>query len=117
MKNLMGFAVCGALLIAAYGASAEDAKSCYATVVRVQGLASYSLGDNVWYPLVPGKYLPPGSSVRTGDDSTADLVMEKVTPQAGSYFKGGRAAVGGVGSVPGLMNAFKPSVEQNVVRT
>ncbi len=39
---------------------------------------------NQWHPIVAGKFLPPGASIRTGDDGVVDVVLGKAMelPQA-----------------------------------
>lgn len=115
IQAMLGAALCGVLLSVGANASAQAAKSCYATVVRVEGQVSYSLGDNVWHPLVPGKYLPPGSSIRTGDNGVVDVILahDVELPQAKRTPDRISAAVDG--PVRGLVS-YKPSVEQNAVR-
>ena len=111
----MAMVLVGMVLAAGLSVKADGAKSCYATVVRVEGIVSYSLGDNNWYPLVPGKYLPPGSVVRTGENGTVDVVLEQIPQQTHSSFKPGHVTISQIGSASGLVS-YKPSVEQNVVR-
>ena len=84
IQNLTAMVLVGMVLAAGLSVKADGAKSCFATVVRVEGIVSYSLGDNNWYPLVPGKYLPPGSSVRTGENGTVDVVLEQIPQQSHS---------------------------------
>ncbi len=73
--------VFGVVLTATAGTGIQQG---WGTVVRVEGLVSYSLGDGNWHPLVAGKYLPPGSQIRTGETGVADVVLGKAMemPQA-----------------------------------
>ena len=66
-QALLLAALGGLIFVATLQASTQEGRPCYATIVRVEGLASYSLGDNNWRPLVAGIYLPAGSSIRTGE--------------------------------------------------
>jgi hypothetical protein len=115
IQSIVGIALCGIILGAACTASAEVSKRGYATVVRVQGLVSYTLGDNVWHPLVPGKYLPAGSSIRTGDNGVADVVLGQAVefPQAGGVPD--RISLASDSAVRGMV-AYKPAVRQNAIR-
>lgn len=118
IQNLFSAAICGLVLIFATGASAQDIKQGVATIVRVQGQASYTLesGPNAkWIPLVPGKMIQAGSTIRTGPGSMVDVVLGKQIqmPQA----QGFPDAIGPAPDslVRGTID-YKPSVEQNVVR-
>jgi hypothetical protein len=102
IQALLAAAICGIIFSFAVNASAQDG---YATVVRVAGIASYSLGDDVWHPLLAGKYLPVGAVIRTGHNGVVDVVLGKavgISPAADSPIRG--------------MTGFKPSAEQNVIR-
>jgi len=118
MKNiqtLFSAAVCGLALTFTVVASAQEVKQGLATVVRVQGEASYTLGGNDgWHPLVVGKILRAGSTIKTEPDTMVDVVLGKsvAMPQAQSPNKITPAADAPVRGLVG----YKPSVEQNVVR-
>lgn len=101
LQTLLAAAMCGVIL-SAVSTQAQPAMQGYGTVVRVVGQVSYTLGDNVWHPLQAGKYLPVGSSIRTGHNGIADVVLgkESFAPDA---------------PVRGMIN-YKPSAEQNVIR-
>jgi hypothetical protein len=114
-QTLLGIALCGVLLNLGLTASAQPAKPGYATAVRVKGLASYSLGDDKWHPLVPGKYLPPGSSIRTGEDGTVDIVLGKAIELPQAKWAPERISQAVDAPVRGMIT-YKPSAEQNVVR-
>lgn len=108
-----------ALVTAAFGfasvASAQGDRAGYATVVRVEGIASYSLGDDVWHPLVAGKKLLAGSTIRTGENGTVDVVLGKqiAFPQAQGMPDG--LGLAPDSAVRGLVSD-KPSMQQNAVR-
>ena len=87
----------------------------YATVVRVVGMASYSLGDDQWHPLQQGKYLPVGATVRTGDDGIADIVLGKEILMPQAALQPDRISLASDYPVRGLVN-YKPSADQNVIR-
>jgi len=114
-KSILGVAICGVILGVAYTASAEVGKPGYATAVRVQGAVSYTLDNNNWYPLVPGKYLAAGASIRTGENGTADIVLGHTVPKTAPIGELGGVAVAPDSAVRGLV-AYQPVVEQNVVR-
>jgi hypothetical protein len=78
MKLLQTFVsalVAGVALTFAAGAHAQDSTKQFATVVRVEGEARYSAGDNVWHPLVVGKVLGPGNVLQSAADAKVDLVL------------------------------------------
>ena len=119
-QTLLAIVLSGAILSVAGNVSAAAAKGTTAkslgvgTVVRVVGKASYSLGDDKWHPLVPGKYLPPGSIIRTGDNGGVDVVLGKAVelPQVGIP---GRVSFTPDAQVTDI-SSYKPYAEQNVVR-
>jgi len=115
IQSMFGFALCGILLGVVCTASAESAKPGYATVIRIEGAVSYTLGDNIWHPLVPGKYLPAGSSIRTGDNGVADVVLGQQVefPQASGVPD--RISLAPDSNVRGMIS-YKPTVQQNVIR-
>jgi hypothetical protein len=109
-------ALCGVVLTLALNAPADDIKQGVATIVRVQGEASYTLGGgDGWHPLVAGKLLEAGSTIKTGPYGTVDVILGKqvAMPQArpATY----HAAPAADSPVRGLISCT-PSVEQNVVR-
>jgi hypothetical protein len=121
MKNLKNtktvFALIAlGLLTAAVGqVQAQTSKPGFATAVRVQGTVSYSLGDNKWYPLVPGKYLPPGSAIRTGHNGTVDIILGKSLELPQAKWAPERISQAPDSPVRGMVT-YKPSAEQNMVR-
>lgn len=115
LQTLFAIALTGVLLNVGIDASAQPAKPGYATAVRVKGIASYSLGDDKWHPLVAGKYLPPGSSIRTGDDSMVDLVLGKAIEMPQAKWAPERISLAFDHPVRGMIT-YTPSAEQNVVR-
>jgi hypothetical protein len=96
-------------------AYAQDGQAGFATVVRVQGLASYSLGDNNWHPLIAGKTLTAGSTIRTGDGGVVDVVLGKQIEFPQSQRVPDRITQSSDAPVRGLI-ASKPAEVQNVVR-
>jgi hypothetical protein len=119
MKNihiLFSAAVCGLVLAFTAGASAQDIKQGVATVVRVQGEASYTLGGNDgWHPLVVGKILQAGSSVKTEADALVDVVLGKNIAMPQAHPTPDRIGPAADSPVRGMVD-YKPSAEQNVVR-
>ena len=91
----------------------------FATVVRVEGVASYSLGDDKWFPLVAGKILREGAIIRTGHNGTVDAVLGKDIglPRRAQQVNALPANPGFAPDAPvrGLISSH-PSAEQNVVR-
>lgn len=112
--------VCGALFSLLSPASAQPAGSGFATVVRVEGLASYSLGDDRWSPLVAGKILPEGVTIRTGHNGVVDVVLGKDVslPHNAPQVNGGlppHPASANDKPARGMI-ASTPAAEQNVIR-
>src|SRR5476649_2493809 len=108
-------AICGAVLALTSVASAQTIKQGYATIVRVEGEARYSLGDGNWHPLVAGKVLSAGAIIQSGHDSKVDILLGKVIemPQATAWPN--RISLAPDNPVRGMVD-YKPSVEQNMVR-
>ncbi|MEJ0091225.1 MAG: FecR domain-containing protein [Limisphaerales bacterium] len=116
MKRLFSASICGVFLTFAIAASASDIKQGVATVVRIQGQASYTLGGtDGWHPLVVGKILQAGSTISTKPDALVDIVLGQTSHDAPST----------TGTQPGFTCCrlrssrhcgYKPSVEQNIVR-
>ena len=114
LQTLLAAALCGVIFTTAT-AMAQSAAQGYGTVVRVDGIASYSLGDNNWHPLQAGKYLPVGATIRTGHNGVVDVVLGKeiILPQAD--FRPNRISFAPDAPVRGMVN-YKPSAQQNVIR-
>lgn len=112
---LMCAAVSGLFFALAVSSPAQTVQQGVATVVRVQGEASYALGDGKWYPLVPGKILTAGSIISTEPNAMVDVVLGKnvVMPQA-------QATPDVISLAPDApvrgMIDYQPSAEQNVIR-
>ncbi|HUB86680.1 MAG TPA: FecR domain-containing protein [Verrucomicrobiae bacterium] len=108
-------AVFGLAFTLATSSPAQTTQQGVATIVRVQGEASYALGDGVWHPLVPGKILTAGSTIRTEDNAMVDIVLGKgiQMPQAAPVPNDVSFAPDA--QVRGMVD-YKPSAEQNVVR-
>lgn len=119
LKTLLGVALTGVLFNAGLAASAQPAESGCATVIRVRGIASYSLGDDQWHPLVAGKILPPGASIRTGESAVVDAVVDIVLGKAVDLPQAGwipsRVSPAPDAAVRGFIT-YQPAAEQNVVR-
>jgi len=116
IQTLMAMAIAGAMFTLGGSVKADSVKPCIVTVVRIQGQARYSLGDNNWHPLVVGKVLRSGAIIQSAVDSSVDLVMS-ATP-----VKGPQAAT----TPPTMVLApdskvrgfasYEPMVSQNVIR-
>ena len=112
-------ALCGVLISLAAPVSAQTADSGFATVVRVDGLASYTLGDDRWVPLVAGKILPEGVTIRTGHNGVVDVVLGKDVnlPHNAPQVNGLPAHPSAANDEPVRgMIASAPAAEQNVIR-
>jgi hypothetical protein len=117
IQTLLSAAFCGLILLAFVSAAgAQDTKQGVATVVRVKGLASYTLGGNdVWHPLVAGKVLNPGAAIKTGPDATVDVVLGKAVEMPQAHPVPDRVTLAPDSEVRGMVG-YKPSVQQNIIR-
>ena len=116
MQTLIAMVVGGLVLALGSSAVAQTVKPCVVTVVRIQGQARYSLGDNVWHPLVVGKILGAGAIIQSAVNSTVDIVLggnPVAMPQAAPTPQTIGPAVDP--NVRGLVS-YKPMVQQNVIR-
>jgi hypothetical protein len=104
LQKLLSLAVITAIAAASVAVtSAAPAKERVGTVVRIQGAARYSTGNNMWQPLKVGTILRAGALVQTAQDSFVDVVIgdqnqPSARPSAGSY------------------HTYKPVAEQDLVR-
>jgi hypothetical protein len=116
IKTIFCAAICGAALTFAITASADDLKQGVATVVRVKGQASYTLGGtDAWHPLVAGKILQAGSTISTKPDAIVDVVLGKQVAMPQPQPVPDRVSPAADAPVRGIVG-YKPSPEQNVVR-
>ena len=116
IQTLITMVVGGAVLALGSSAVAQSVKPCVVTVVRIQGQARYSLGDNAWHPLVVGKVLGAGAIIQSAVNSTVDVVFSGsavAMPQAAP--SPDTIALAPDPNVRGLVS-YKPMVEQNVIR-
>jgi hypothetical protein len=116
IPTLITMVIAGAVLAFDGSVRADTVKPCLVTVVRIQGQARYSLGDNNWHPLVVGKVLRSGAIIQSAVDSSVDLVLS-ATP-----VKGPLAAITPTtmilapdSKVRGFAS-YEPMVSQNVIR-
>ena len=114
---LFAAAVCGLVISFASVASADDSiKQGVATVVRVKGQASYTLGgSDTWHPLVPGKILQAGSIISTKPDAVVDVVLGKQVAMPQTASVPDRVSPAADAPVRGMISC-QPAVEQNLVR-
>lgn len=109
----------GVLFSLSVPAFAQAANSGFATVVRVEGIASYTLGNDKWIPLVAGKILPEGAVIRTGHNGVVDVVLGKDInlPETGvqARWVPSNPSLAPDAPVRGMVS-YKPAAEQNVVR-
>ena len=115
IQALFAAALCGAIFSVTATVSAQDSQAGYATVVRVEGMASYSLGDDNWHPLVAGKHLPVGAIIRTGQNGVVDVVLGKNLDIPHTVWHPDTIAMAPDSPVRGMLS-YKPAAEQNVVR-
>src|SRR5476651_1729252 len=106
IKTLISTAVCGIVMALAISASAQTQGS--ATIVRMQGEARYSTGDNIWHPLEVGAVLRAGAIIQTAAGATVDIVLSEKKSKTDSLGSG----KGGSGSG----SSASPTVKQNIVR-
>lgn len=111
MNSLVGCAIALALVSTA---AAQGAMDGAANVVRINGPARYTTGNNVWQPLHVGDVLRAGTVIQTSTEegSYVDLVLgdgHASVPLPVTYHP----------AIPNSMvsyTTFRPSAEQNVVR-
>jgi hypothetical protein len=126
MKNiqtLFAAVICGLVLVSVTTASAQGSKPGIVTVVRVVGPASYTLEsgpDAKWLPLLAGRLLAAGSTIRTSSRSTVDLVLGKdiKMPQArlsADPISSEQVGPAADSRVRGLAT-YVPAAEQNTIR-
>jgi hypothetical protein len=115
IQALFAAALCGVMFSVAVNASAQESQPGYATVIRVQGIVSYSLGDANWHPLLAGKYLPVGAIIRTGHNGVVDVVLGKSVQMPQAAWQPDRIAFASDAPIRGMIS-YKPASEQNVVR-
>ena len=112
LATVMGIAIAGV----ATTASAQGTKQGYATAVRVEGVATYSLGQGLpEYPLVAGKYLPPGAIVFTKDNAVVDLILGKSVDLPQAKWSPDAISLAPDAAVRGYVT-YKPTADQNAVR-
>jgi hypothetical protein len=104
----------GFVLTLAAGAHAQSTTKQYATIVRIEGEARYSAGDNVWHPLTVGQTLGPGNVIQSAPDSKVDIVLgdkiaDHIVPVPDIVAPAADANVRG-------MISYKAAAEQNVIR-
>lgn len=116
LQTLLAIALGGALMNVGMTAFAQPAKPGYATVIRVEGEASYSLDDGAHkFPLVAGKFLEAGASIYTGFDGKVDVILGKAIDLPQARWVPDRVSLAADSPVRGLVS-YRPSQEQNVVR-
>lgn len=115
LRNILATALFATVVSIGTVAYAQEGQSGFATVVRVQGLASYTLGDGNWHPLIAGKSLTAGATIRTGDGGIVDVVLGKQVDFPQSAKVPDRISYAADAPVRGLI-ASKPSEVQNVIR-
>ena len=120
IKALVSTVICAFVLTLTSTASAQDAKQGVVTVVRIQGEARYSNGDNVWHPLKLGATLTANDVVQSGANSTVDLVLADKAAHV-SFQSGAGAGPGGSVNIAGLpikpiSGSGQSAPEQNIIR-
>jgi FecR protein len=113
-QTIVSAVLCGFALMLATQASAQSTKPGYATIVRIQGEARYSPGNNVWHPLTVGQTLGPGDVIQTATDSKVDLVLgDKISQHIAT--NPSRVGLAADSNVRG-MTSFKAEAAQNVIQ-
>jgi hypothetical protein len=112
-QALVAALVGGFVLNLAVSAHAQSTKQ-YATIVRIQGEARYTIGDNVWHPLLVGQTLGPGNVIQSAVNAEVDIVLgNKITKRIDpTSDKIGPAPDA---NVRGLIS-YKAVATQNVIR-
>ena len=83
-RNFTRGVVCGVVLMLAASSQAQSTEPTqgHITIVRIQGSAQYSLGDNLWHPLAIGQTFGAGAVIQSGANSTVDITLsDKVAPK------------------------------------
>jgi hypothetical protein len=102
------------LTLAASALAQSETKQGYATIIRIEGHAQYSAGDNVWHPLTVGQTLGPGNVIQTLADSQADVVLgDRITEHLVPVPD--KVALAYDGNVRDMVS-YKAVAEQNVIR-
>ena len=117
IQFLLAIVVGTALLSIATSASAQgqNTRPGCATVVRVEGQVEYNLGDGNWHPLVAGKVLAPGSTIRTLFNGHADVVLGREIEFPQAKPRPERIGQASDAQVTGFVD-YRPSAEQNAIR-
>ncbi|MDR3460501.1 MAG: FecR family protein [Verrucomicrobiae bacterium] len=112
LTAILGLAIAGI----ATTASAQNTKQGFATAVRIEGNVTYSLGQGQpEYPLVAGKFLPPGAIIFTKDNGVADLVLGKTVDLPQAKWSPDRISPAPDAAVRGYVS-YKPTADQNAIR-
>ena len=72
-RKFFGIAV--AILVVGLAYTSQAAQQGVGRVIKLQGAARYSSGNNVWLPVTVGTVLKPGSVVQTASESWVDIVL------------------------------------------
>jgi len=115
VKTFASALVGGCVLMLAAGAHAQSTTAQgYATIVRIEGEARYSAGDNVWHPLTVGQTLGPGNVIQTAVDSKVDLVLgDKIADHVVPVPD--KVAMATDNEIRGMVS-YQAVAEQNVIR-
>ena len=115
-KSILAAFLCSAIASVAITASAQDTKQGFITVVRIQGIVTYSLGvGQPEHPLVAGKYLSPGSIIFTKQDGIADIVLGKSVELPQAKWAPDRISLAADSPVRGFVT-YTPNTDQNAIR-
>jgi hypothetical protein len=115
IQALVSALIYGLILVLAIDAPAQSGKQAYATVVRIQGEARYSLGNGVWHPLVVGKVLGAGAIIQTSHDGMVDLVLGREPGMRQAAPAPDRIGFAPDAQVRGLIT-YRPAAVQNAIR-
>lgn len=113
VHQIVAAAISSLVLTFAAGAYAQSTPG-YATIVRIQGQARYTIDGSRWHPLVVGQTLAAGAVIQTSADSKVDLVLGR---KVGMHINTSpdRIADAADVNVRGLVS-FKAVARQNVIR-
>ncbi len=115
-KTTLAALVCSAIASLTLTAAAQDNKQGFVTVVRVQGIVTYSLGANQpEHPLVAGKFLAPGSIIFTKDNAIVDIVLGKSVDLPQAQWAPDRISPAADSPVRGYVT-YRPAADQNSIR-
>jgi len=114
VQAIVSAVVCGFVLTLAAGAQAQSTTKQFATIVRIEGEARYSPGNNVWHPLTVGQSLGPGNVIQTAANTKVDIVLgDNIAEHIVAVPD--KVALSSDANIRGMVS-YKAEAQQNVIR-